>query len=122
MNPMNSFPSEKELCDTLRTGARLVKDCAQGLITLDEFLADYGSFYMQHGLDGHESDEVERALLQEHSIEVALHKAVWDEVISKITADEFMNRPEVIQAGFIGHVDALGRIRNIARQYAETLG
>ncbi len=115
---MKPYPSEKELYATLDAGRKLIVDCIHGRINFNAFLTDYDAFYIQHNLDGHESDDAEKAILRKHATEIALHQAVWENVISKVTADEFMNRPEVLQAGFIGHSEAQSRLKDLVRKYS----
>ena len=106
----------------LKAAARLINDCAQEHITIEVFLADYDSFYMRYALDGHESDNTELALFQKYAPEIALHKAVWDEIEVKVTADELIARPDIIQAGFISNAEALTRLKDLAAKHADVLG
>jgi hypothetical protein len=118
---MRSSYSEAELATILRSGAKLSEDCAQGRITFDAFLAEYDSFYMKYELDGHESDDAELSLFQKHATGIAVHEAVWNEILIKLTADEFISRPEVIRAGFIGHAEGFARLKKIAEKHADGL-
>lgn len=113
--------SDKELSSILKTGAKLIVDCAQGRISFEVFLAEYDSFYMKYELDGHESVDAELALFQQHAAEVSLHKAVWSEILTKITADEFIVHPEAVRSGFIDHTEGFVRLKKIADKYSSLL-
>jgi hypothetical protein len=38
-------------------------------------------------LDGHESDEAELSLFEKHANRIALHREIWDQVLTKVTQD-----------------------------------
>ena len=105
----------------MRAGAKLIEDCVQGRIAFEAFLADYGSLYMKNELDGHESDDAELSLFRKHATEIAVHEAVWNEILIKLTADEFMTHPEAIRAGFIGHAEGFTRLKKLAKKHVDAL-
>jgi hypothetical protein len=113
--------SEEQLSATLRVGAKLIFDCVHGRISFETFLVKYDSFYMYYAFDGHESDDAELELFQMHATEIAVHEAVWNEIITKITDDKFMNRPEVIRAGFIGREEGFTKLKKIAERHSQII-
>ena len=112
--------TEGELSTILKKGAKLILDCVQGGISFETFLFEYDSFYMYHALDGHESDNAELELLQKYEAEIAIHKKIWDEVITKITDDKFFDQ-NAINKGFIVESDGFGRLKEIAEKYSHVL-
>ena len=112
--------SEAELSTILKKGAKLILDCVQGCISFETFLFEYDSFYLYHALDGHESDDAELELLQKYEAEITIHEKIWDEIITKITDDKFLD-PEAINKGFIGSYIGLWRLKKIAEEYSHVL-
>jgi len=112
--------SETELLTILKKGAKLILDCVQGCISFKTFLFEYDSFYMYHALDGHESDNAELELLQKYEAKIAIHKKIWDEVITKITDDKFFDQ-NAINKGFIVESTGFGRLKEIAEKYSHIL-
>jgi hypothetical protein len=111
--------SEAELSTILKKGAKLILDCVQGCISFDTFLVEYDSFYMYHALDGHESDDAELELLKKYEAEIAIHEKIWDEIITKITDEQFLDK--VINKGFIGNSTGFARLKKIAEKYSHVL-
>jgi hypothetical protein len=113
--------SEEDLSAILRVGAKLIFDCIQGRISFETCLVEYDSIYMYYAFDGHESDDAELELFQMHAAEIEVHEAVWIEIITKIIDDKFMNRPEVIRAGFIGREEGFTKIKEIAENHSQII-
>jgi len=75
---------------------------------------------MYHALDGHESDIAELELLQKYEAKIAIHKKIWDEVITKITDNKFFDQ-NAINKGFIVESEGFGRLKEIAEKYSYVL-
>ena len=113
----NIFSSEAELLDALAHHARLLLDCAGGKITFGDFLKRYNNFYFHYALDGHESDERERALLEKHGVRIRPHKEMAYEVLAKLCADEDAAKRSYFEAGRIGSNEGLRRIKLLVEEY-----
>jgi hypothetical protein len=108
------FGTEEELLSTLDRHDQLVRDCASGRISFQEFLDRYGTFYMTYALDGHESDPEEKVLLEVHKDRVAPHREIWERVIGGgLCADEDAQKESYILAGRFGSDEGLRRLREI---------
>ncbi len=119
IKPVHTY-TEGELSTILKNGAKLILDCVQGYISFKTFLFEYDSFYLYHALDGHESDNAELELLQKYEAEIAIHKKIWDEVITKITDSKLFDQ-NAINKGFIVESDGFGRLKEIAEKYSYVL-
>src|SRR5215207_7228130 len=94
------FESEEEMLATLDQYDQLVRDCVSGRISFEEFLDRYGTFYMTYALDGHESDLVEKALLEVHRDRIVPHREIWERIIGGgLCSDEDARNEAYIQAG-----------------------
>jgi hypothetical protein len=107
-------PTEAELLQALDEHDALVEKCARGELTWAEFEAAYDNFYVREPLDGHESDAEGRALLQRYDARVTLHRDIWEQVLTKVTArDEWASA-----GGRIGQDEAMRRVRDLFARYA----
>ena len=107
------FTSEAELIDAIRAHDGLLKSLAAGELTFDEFCEKYHDFYAFYALDGHESDEDERALLTKHEVLIEPHRVVAEEILSLVCSDEDAEREIYKQAGRIGSAEAVRRIKSL---------
>jgi hypothetical protein len=112
-----SRPAEAELLRDLDLHDQLVVRCARGELSWAEFERAYDSFYLRYPLDGHESDTQELLLLEQHAARVALHREVWEHVLTKVTGDEHLGEQATVNAGFIGSAEAVRRIGELARRH-----
>jgi hypothetical protein len=109
------FGSEEELLSTLDQHDQLVRDCAAGRISFQEFLDRYDTFYMTYALDGHESDPEEKELLEVHKDRIAPHREIWERIIGGgLCADEDAQKELYIQAGRFGSGEGLRRLGEIS--------
>jgi hypothetical protein len=111
---MSTRSPEEELLNDLDAHDDLVIRCARGELSWEEFDRAYDSFYPRYPLDGHESDAQERLLLEKHGTRVALHREIWEHVLTKVTGDEHLSQQAVADAGFIGADEAVRRIQILA--------
>jgi hypothetical protein len=121
MKPTDLGHHEEELLRELDVHDELVARCARGDLSHSEFERAYDNFYPRYPLDGHESDAEELQLLEKLSTRVALHREIWEEILTKATADHFFSQPATAAAGFIDSEEAVRRIRDFARRYLKTL-
>jgi hypothetical protein len=110
---------EAELLRDLDLHDDLVRKCACDELSFPAFEKAYDAFYPRYALDGHESDAEERRLLEKYESRVALHRAIWDDVLTQVTADEYLAETKRA-GGFIGSVEAQQRIRDLFRRYSAT--
>jgi len=108
---------EDELLTALDAHDALVARCARGELSWVEFETAYDNFYPRYPLDGHESGAEELVLLEAHADRIALHRKIWDEVLTNVTGDEHLRQPSVTDAGFIGSAEAVRRIQVLAATY-----
>lgn len=113
---MNIFTSEAELIAVLDEHDLNVLRCAQGEIGFWEFVETDRSFYGYYALDGHESDEAERALLIKHEHRIETHRIIAEEILGGVCTEEDMKNPLYPQAGRFGPDVALQKLQQVARE------
>lgn len=69
-----------ELLDATLLVLRLLR----GEISFREFVSDYGSFYHEAALDGHEADDAQKQVLQELGETVEFHGKIQTEVVDAV--------------------------------------
>lgn len=114
---MSQRPDETELLNDLDAHDALVTQCAHGELSWAEFERTYDDLYPRYPLDGHESDAQELRLFEKHAARIALHRDVWEQVLTKITGDEHLGEQATVDAGFIGSAEAVRRIKELARTH-----
>lgn len=114
-------PEDEELVRELDVHDELVARCARGDLSYSEFEKTYDNFYPRYPLDGHESDAEERQLLEKLAARVALHREIWEDVLTRVTEDRFLEQPATVAAGFIGTKEAVQRIRDLARRHLKLM-
>jgi hypothetical protein len=112
-----STSSAAELLRELDAHDELVAKCARGDLSYSEFERAYDNFYPRYPLDGHESDAEELQVLEELASRIALHREIWEDVLTKVTAEQFLEQPVTVPAGFISEQEALRRIRDLALRH-----
>lgn len=108
------FDSEDDLLESLAHHDELVRQCASEAITFEEFCERYGDFYAFYALDGHESDEEERALLERHEARIRPHEVIAYEILGKVCSDEDAQRESYEKAGRFGSAEAVARLNLIS--------
>ena len=98
---MAMFDSEADLAATLGRHDALVRKCIAGEFTFESFCEAYDNFYWRCALDGHESDEEERKLLQKYAARIAPHRYIAEEILARVSADSDANREDYARAGRI---------------------
>lgn len=108
------FESEADLLLSLDQHDQLVRECVRGEVAFDRFVEKYNNFYALCALDGHESDEEERALLEKYAERIEPHRIIAFEILGQVCADEDSVRESYKQAGRFGSAEGvamLGRVR-----------
>jgi hypothetical protein len=117
---MTFFESENDLVNKLNEHDSLIIQCARGELSLEEFLAKYNNFPWYYALDGHESDEEERALLRRYVDRIDVHWRLNSEILHHLCADEDAQKEAYIKAGRIGSMEAVKRMRIFVDQHIST--
>ena len=117
---MRVFSSEAELLQVLARHDAMVRQCVRGEISFAQFCADYDEFFFVYALDGHESDEEERAMLTRHEVRIRPHGVIQYEILSKVCADADAGVEAYRQAGFFGSVEAVARLADVELPAAES--
>jgi hypothetical protein len=107
--------TEPELLALLDCHDRLVKSCLSGDISIEQFLEHYDNFPLSYAMDGHESSEAERALLESHRERVQFHFGVL-ESLRGLCREEDAAKPEYLEAGHFGRAEGFRRLQ----QFCET--
>jgi hypothetical protein len=111
------FESENELIEYLDKHDDLVRKCANGLLPFWDFVEEYRNFYWYCALDGHESDEEERQLLERYELRILPHRIVAEKILSGVCSDEDAKKPIYTKTGRFGSDTAVIRIRKVVEQY-----
>ena len=107
--------TETELLRLLDDHDLLVQQCVAGSLPLDEFLREYDDFPYAYALDGHESDENEKVMLQRYAARISFHFGVM-ESLSELCSDEDAKNPLYIKAGRISPSVTLERLKLFAKE------
>lgn len=107
------FDSESELLQKIAEHDDLVRLCALGKISFSEFHLQYKNFYSSYALDGHESDEEEKALFKKHKQRIDPHLVIEHEILGKICPDSDAELEVYKNAGRIGSAEAVERLKKI---------
>jgi hypothetical protein len=111
------FQSEADLLDALARHDDLVRRCARKDMPFDTFCKAYNDFYAYYALDGHESDEEERLLLERYDHRLELHRIVTVDILGQVCSEDDASNPLYVQAGRYGSAEAVARIERVSAQY-----
>ena len=114
---MKMFANERDLTTTLDRFDDFVRACARGEISYSKFDRLYDTFYCAYALDGHESDAAEQELLARYEARIALHRDVWEEVLTRVCSDEDAPMPGYLAAGRFGSAEAVARLAQIVKKH-----
>jgi len=106
------FTSESELTDVLDKADAMIAACAEGSLDFRTFHQQLGHLHGYYALDGHESDDEERAMLERHRGRIAWIERVLEEV-GAVCADEDATKEAYIKAGRFDSAEALRRLRRL---------
>ena len=111
------FRSEEDLVSLLDGLDSLVAKCADGRLTYEQFVAEYGFPYGEYALDGHESDEEELALLTRYRHRLEIHRRIAEEVLCRVCDAANAELESYRTAGRIGPAQAHLRVRELALEF-----
>jgi len=111
------FESEADLLESLDHHDDLVRQCARGEKSFDDFCAEYHDYYAYCALDGHESDQEERALLEKYEKRIEVHRIVAEDILGGVCSDADAKLKIYQHAGRFGSVEAVQRLRNLTAMY-----
>ncbi|WP_374337452.1 hypothetical protein [Methyloversatilis sp.] len=107
------FESEAHLIESLDRHDDLVRQCAQGRMSFDSFCSEYHDFYAYYALDGHESDEEERRLLEKYERRIEPHRIVAEDILGGVCSDADAQLEIYQRAGRFGSAEAVRRLREL---------
>lgn len=107
------FQSEADLLNAIAAHDGLVKQCVSGHLTFLLFCEQYRNFYAYYALDGHESDDEERALLLKYDHLIEPHRVIAYEILGRVCSDADALLDSHKQSGRFGSVEALERLKNV---------
>lgn len=111
--------ADAEIERVLDDADRVVRAFASGEMTWPEFLKTYDPIYVSFPFDGHEPACSKEQLLAWES-RIALHRDLWEQVITRGTSDALMHASAVAAKSFLGSVEALELVRNLLAQTRRT--
>lgn len=113
------FKSEDELLNLIEKHNQFVCECAKGSITFEVFCEKYNNFYEAYALDGHESDEEERAFLVQHEAKINPHRIIASEILSRVFFESKVNSEVYKVAGRFSPEVAQEKLQQVAQVICE---
>lgn len=117
---MSAYPSESDIVTALDRCDELLRRCAGGHLSFDDFCAEYGNFYWAYALDGHESDQPGLDVLAKYAARIAPHRTVAEDILAKVCSDAEAARDGFRAAGRFGSGEAIARLKRVAAGLAGT--
>lgn len=111
---MSSHPLETDLVAALDRGDELIRLCAAGHISFDDFCAKYDNLYWAYALDGHESDQFGQAVLAKYAARIAPHQIVAEAILTKVCSGRDAALESFRTAGRFGSDEAIARLKLVA--------
>ena len=108
------FESEAHMVESFNHHDELIRQCALGHLSFAEFCTEYRDFYAFYALDGHESDEEERTLLERYKERVEVHRVVFEDILGGVCSDADAQLESYQRAGRFGSAEAVRRLRDLA--------
>lgn len=107
------FESEEDLLGALDRHDDLVRQCAAGSLSFDEFCEIYNDFYAFYALDGHESDLEEQALFEKHEQRIRPHEFIAYQILGRVCADAEAELESYRRAGRFGSRVAIQMLADV---------
>lgn len=107
------FKSENDLLIALAKHENLVRLCVAGQMSFSDFCDRYNDFYAYYALDGHESDDEERALLEKHERLIEPHRIISYEILGRVCSDADAELESYRLAGRFGSAEARERLKHV---------
>jgi len=98
------------LYEALERADELVRRCAAGSLSFEDFCILYDNFYWSLALDGHESDE---STLARYTARIAPHKLVAENILARVCADADATREAFRSAGRISASEAVAKLKDV---------
>ena len=114
---MLMFASEAEFQQSLEQHDNLVRRCALGEISFSEFCDQYNNYWSFYALDGHESDDEEREILDRYEDRIELHRLIAFDILGPLCSEEDSQRDIYIQAGRFGSAVAQQKLASLWRKH-----
>lgn len=111
---MDQYPLESELLAELDRCDELVRLCAAGQLSFEDFCTGYGNFYWSYALDGHESDPAGLAVLAKFADRIAPHQVVAETILARVCSDLDAGKESYRGAGRFGSMEAVARLKLVA--------
>ena len=111
------FESEAHMIASLDHHDDLIRQCMQSHLGFNDFCAKYHDYYAFYALDGHESDEEERSLLERYEKRIEVHRIVAEEILGGVCSDTDAQLEIYQRAGRLGSAEAVRRLRDLASLY-----
>ena len=118
---MNMFESESQLLAEIDRHDEFVRQCVKENISFDEFCEVYNNFYFYCALDGHESDEEEKKLLEKHEARILPHQLIAYDILGNVCSAEDAAKTIYKEAGRFGPREAGIKPKEIAESYLTSL-
>jgi hypothetical protein len=116
----NMFESEEGFLSVVDEHDELIRRCAEGAITFQEFEEKYNYFYGYYALDGHESDEHEREMFDKYRHRLNPHEELVIEIFQHLCSDDDAVKDSYIKAGRFGSDEGLRRLQRLNQKYFGT--
>ena len=113
----NMFESEEDFLSALDKHDRLIRQCADGIVSFQDFLVKYEYFYGYYALDGHESDESELRMFEKYEERIKPHEELGTEIFLQLCDDNDALKDSYIKAGRFGSDEGLRRLRIVSKKY-----
>ena len=114
---MLMFASEVEVRQSLDEHDELVRRCALGEMTFNDFCDKYNNYWSFYALDGHESDDEERTILERYDDRIELHRLIAFDILGQLCSEEDAQREIYIKAGRFGSTVAQQRLATLWEAY-----
>jgi hypothetical protein len=111
---MVMFQSEADLLKAIDEHDDLVRQCIRGDLVFWDFCDKYNDFYAYYALDGHESDEEQRQLLDKYDSRIEPHRVIAYDILAHVCSDEDAKLDSYERSGRFGSEEALTRLKNVA--------
>ncbi len=111
------FKSESDLISVIETHDNIVLECVRGSLNFWDFVEKYHNFYWYYALDGHESDEEERVLLEKHESRILPHREIAETILQGVCSDEDAEKEIYQKASRFGSKVAFSMLKEIASKY-----
>ena len=111
------FESESDLLASLDRHDDLARQCACGAKSFNDFCVEYNYYYGSCALDGHESDQEERSLLEKYEKRIKVHRIIAEDILGGVCSDLDAKLEIYQRAGRFGSEEAVRRLHDLKCKY-----